>query len=181
MKNLILDRNNYTNIDGKIYGIGDHGCNYPVLVVNGLTLTCTNGSTEITTTDNFYTLLGGSISNNNEPLYKYLVSDTPLVIEVAAIVSATKALLKLPFSGSNGTYTFAPVFIFGQPVVDQTFAIDSSSGSVVNARIQTLYGSVGIEVGTTPVALGSDPILVNFTSDFILSALNIEYETYELS
>lgn len=182
MNNLILYVDNYAAIGGKSYAVDTFSCNYPIRQ-NGTTLsiTCTNGSDIITSTDDLTELLGGDIQNNNVPLYKWLGTFLPALIEIRNLNSATEAVLTHNFAGASGTYDFSTIDIFGQPTVEQTYAMDSTAGFPTPVNVITKYGSVDVEVNTTPIPLGSEPILVNFNADFIQSALNIQYSDNELS
>lgn len=181
MKNLMLDVVNYRDVNGKSYGTGYYGCNYPLIDKGVLLIGCTNGSSSITTTGDFTLLLGGSIQNNNIPLYKYLVSDSGFVVEIKYVISSTEAELATPFAPIDGDYAVVSVDVFGQPPIAQCYAINSTAFAPINAHIYTLYGEVDIEVGNYPVVLGSDPFVLPFGTSFAQSALNIEYETHELS
>lgn len=179
MKNLIVDAGNYTYVNGKQYGVGNYACNYPILYRDGdlfgLNLTLTNGQKTIDTSDNIYGLLGGSIENNNEPLYKWLISEDGFLVEVEFIANSTSAILTAPFTGGTSLYGMYVLDYFGQPAVKQTYATDSSAGFTVSCVIYTKYGSSTIQVGGAPVPLGSDPVLVNIGGDFAQYALNIQY------
>ena len=178
MNNLILDRSNYTSINGKRYGVGGYGCNYPTndtVWNSGITLSL--GSNIIITSGDFYQLLGGSIENSNVPLYKWLVAENA-IIEIAYLLSSTVAVLTCA-TPYDGDFNFTAVDFFGQPTVQETLLIDSGSsyGYTPGVRIYTKNGVVAVALGGgVEVQAGSDPILVNFSIDFELYALNIKYE-----
>lgn len=180
MNNLILYIDNHGSISGKFYGIGAYGCNYPVVPNSPIfALDVTNGSNIATTTDDLTYLLGCDLQNSNTPRYAFLISEVPCVLEVRNLIDEHTLVLKTPFTGSTGLYDFNVIDIFGQPTVEQTYAIDSSAGAPTAVNVVTKYGMVDVEVNTTPIPLGSDPILVDFATDFATSALNIQYSSYD--
>ena len=175
MKNLIIDQSNYTSINGKRYGVGEYGCNYPTndtVWNSGITLSL--GSNIITTSGDFYQLLGGSIENSNVPLYKWLVAENA-IIEIAYLLSSTEAVLTCA-TPYDGNFNFIAVDYFGQPTVNETLAIDSAAGFYTGFALNTVnsiaYLSAG---GGITASLGAAPVLVNFASDFATLALNIQY------
>jgi len=180
MKNLIIDTLNYgTLLNGKFYQWDKYACNYPVsaTIFTG-TVSVTNGNKLISTTGDFYSLLGADISNTNVPLYKFLAgytgSGTGVILEIDYILSPTTAMLKQPCSYATGTSECVAVDFFGQPRVEQTFGIDSSSGFAFPLIFFTKYGSSSAVVGATQQPLGSDPVLINLT-EYSTAGLNIQY------
>ena len=176
MKNLIIDASNYSNIGGKTYAVDDLACNYPIGQTFGDRVSVTTGSTLITTSGDFTLLLGGDLQNTNVPVLKWLVTseDGGIVLEISHLISATRAILKVPCAGTTGSYDFHSVDFYGQPVVEQTFGIDASSGFATPIIFFTKYGSSSAVFGGTVQPIGSDPVLINLA---ILSTagLNIQY------
>lgn len=181
MKNLIIDASNYPSpINGKSYVWDEYACNYPVdqNVFTG-TVSVTNASKLISTTGDFYSLLGADISNTNVPLYKFLAgytgSGTGPILEIDYILSPTTAMLKQPCPYATGTSECVAVDFYGQPTVEQTFGIDSAATFSGPATVYTKFGASNIIIGASPQLLGSDPLLVNMASDWGQFALNIQY------
>lgn len=179
MKNLIIDASNYGSpIGGKQYGYDTMACNYPIrLDFFNPNITVTQGSLEITTTGDFYDLLGGSIQNTNIPVYKWLADggSNGIILELSHIIDSTHAILKVPCAGATGTYEFGVIDFYGQPTVEQTFGIDSAATFPLPATVYTKFGASNIIIGASPQLLGSDPLLVNMASDWGQFALNIQY------
>lgn len=181
MKNLVIDASNYASpINGKAYIWDEYACNYPVDqdVFTG-TVSVTNASKLISTTGDFYSLLGADISNTNVPLYKFLAgytgSATGVILEIDYILSPTTAMLKQPCPFATGTSECVAVDFYGQPAVEQTFGIDSSNGFVQTAPYYTKYGTSNIVVGSGLIPMGAEPLLVNMATAWSQMALNIQY------
>lgn len=176
MKNLIIDAGNYTNIGGKQYNSDDMACNYPISQTFNDIIDVTTGSTLITTSGDFTLLLGGDLQNTNVPVLKWLVTsgDGGIVLEISHLLSATRAILKVPCVATTGAYSFQSVDFYGQPVVEQTFGIDVSSGFATPITFFTKYGSSSAVVGATQQPLGSDPVLINL-AEYPTAGLNIQY------
>lgn len=177
MKNLIIDAGNYTNIGGKQYNSDDMACNYPISQTFNDIIDVTTGSTLITTSGDFTLLLGGDLQNTNVPVLKWLVTsgDGGIVLEISHLLSATRAILKVPCVATTGAYSFQSVDFYGQPVVEQTFGIDSTNGFVQTAPFYTKYGASNVVVGGSPVAMGLEPLLINMSTAWAQMALNIQY------
>jgi len=184
MKNLIIDALNYgTLLNGKFYQWDEYACNYPVsaTIFTG-TVSVTNGNKLISTTGDFYSLLGADISNTNVPLYKFLAgytgSGTGVILEIDYILSPTTAMLKQPCSYATGTSECVAVDFFGQPRVEQTTVIDSSSLGAFNAfDVYSKYGTSTVAFSYVTTDLGNEPILVHMAAGFNPYALNIKYMT----
>lgn len=181
MKNLIIDASNYGfPINGKSYVWDEYACNYPVdqNVFTG-TVSVTNASKLISTTGDFYSLLGADISNTNVPLYKFLAgytgSGTGVILEIDYILSPTTAMLKQPCSYATGTSECVAVDFYGQPTVEQTFGIDSTNAFAQTAPFYTKYGTSNAIIGTALIPMGSEPLLVNMATAWSGLALNIQY------
>lgn len=176
MKNITIASTNYTNIGSKSYAVDDFACNYPIGSQFNDNVAVTNGSTLITTTGDFTLLLGGDLQNTNVPVLKWLVTsgDGGIVLEISHLLSATRAILKVPCVATTGTYAFQSVDFYGQPAVEQTFGIDASSGFATPITFFTKYGSSSAVVGATQQPLGSDPVLINLTG-YPTAGLNIQY------
>ena len=178
MKNLIIDASNYgAPIGGKLYGYDIMACNYPIrLDFFNSDITVTQGSLEITTTGDFYDLLGGSIQNTNIPVYKWLADGggNGIILELSHIIDSTHAILKVPCAGTTGTYEFGVVDFYGQPTVEQTFGMDALSAFATPIIFFTKYGSSSTVIGATQQPLGSDPLLINL-SEYATAGLNIQY------
>lgn len=175
MRNLIIDAANYTSINGKRYGVGEYGCNYPTndAVWNG-DITLSSSTNIITTTGDFYQLLGGSIENSNVPLYRWLIAEN-VIIEIAYLISSTEAVLTCA-TNYDGVLPFVAVDYFGQPTVSETLAIDSTAGTYAVFVLNTVYGTSTLTAGGgVTVSLGAAPILVHFAGGFATLALNIQY------
>lgn len=179
MNNLIVYNGNYLDVNGKAYGAGDYGCNYPLLYNDGSPLlqqiSFTEGETFAESSSDLTVLLGGSIENNNEPLYKWLFNDGGSVAKIKTILTPYSLELETPFAYATTTSSFYIVDYYAQPSVKQTYATDSGAGFTNSCVIYTKYGSSTIQVGGDPVPLGSDPVLVNIGGDFAAYALNIQY------
>lgn len=178
MKNLIIDASNYGSlIGGKEYAYGTMACNYPInLSVFNADITVTQGGYEITTAGDFTLLLGGDLQNTNVPVYKWLADggSNGIILELSHIIDSTRAVLKVPCAGANGTYEFGVIDFYGQPAVEQTFGIDATSGFATPVIFFTKYGSSSAVVGATQQPLGSDPVLINLT-EYPTAGLNIQY------
>lgn len=179
MKNLIIDASNYTtSLNGKRYQVDAFACNYPISqsVFVSIDVTFTQGSKSITTTGDFTELLRGqSLQNGGSPVFPYIVSENGEVLVVQNVLSPTSALLAIACPFSTGLGTFYAVDFFGQPRVEQTFGIDSAATFSSPAVAYTKFGASNIIIGASPQLLGSDPLLVNMTSDWAQFALNIQY------
>lgn len=182
MKNLIIDASNYsTAINGKTYIWDEYACNYPVdqNVFTG-TVSVTNASKLISTTGDFYGLLGADISNSNVPLYKFLAgatgSSTGVILEIDYILSPTTAMLKQPCSYATGTSDCVAVDFYGQPAVEQTYLIDvSGAGAISQVGLYTKTGVVTLDVQAyQQYLIGSDPALFNAAYS-TTAGFNIQY------
>lgn len=182
MKNLIIDASNYTtSLNGKRYQVDAFACNYPISqsVFVSIDVTFTQGSKSITTTGDFTELLRGqSLQNGGSPVFPYIVSEKGEVLVVQNVLSPTSALLAIACPFSTGLGTFYAVDFFGQPRVEQTTVIDSSSLGAFNTfDVYTKYGTSTVAFSYVTTDLGNEPILVRMAADFNPYALNIKYMT----
>jgi hypothetical protein len=183
MGNLIIDASNYSSLlNGKTYIWDEYACNYPVsaTIFTG-TVSVTNGNKLISTTGDFYSLLGADISNTNVPLHKFIAGfdSTPsgCIFEIDHLLSSTEAVLKQTCSYATGDYECIGVDFFGQPRVEQTYGIDSSSGFGGTCPYYDKYGVHSVFVGTQTVAMGNEPLLVNLATAWNGYAINIQYSS----
>jgi hypothetical protein len=95
---------------------------------------------------------------------------------VQNVLSPTTALLAIACRFANGVGTFSAVDLFGQPRVEQTYGIDTTSGFATPITFYSKYGAGLVTVGAGTQPLGNEPILINM-ADFATAGLNIQYSS----